>query len=579
MASRSHFCRAAALLLAALAAPAAARPSKPSKDDAPVAAPMSEQFKSYSSKFAKSYESDAEAKAAERNFAANDAVIVAHNNQPLSFKLGHNKYSDMSALEFREAMLVPDLQARKLFMDKTRSTKVSVHKKGDYGLKEMLPQTVDWEAEGGVTPVSDQGRCAGSYAFSAVSAMESAAFIASGMKKGGLPELSRQQLLDCDYGKDSNQDQGCKGGIPAHAFGWTAMHGGLCLEEDYALISSDGRRYTCRQLSCAPQVGITGYKDVAAHDEDALQDAVAQQPVTVAVSASMAVFQLYKEGVFDHPLGKDLPPDHTMLVVGYGTTAAGVNYWKVKNSWGTTWGMDGYMLIKRGTNANGIAAMPSYPIGVGKPAEMPAPTEDAGPAMRGGPVPQPSVYEGACHPPKDGDVKLSSYPSGHVLLWYDNEWHTVCNEAANQAFATLVCKMLGFSRDEYAGDLTAPKSYPMISSPHCTGTEASLMDCRFDAVYKNDYCSTYRNMLAMYVTCADGEMTNYTTHCGYKAPDVEESLRAEALPQGQGQGAGPGAPRAAQLLLLAAVGAGVVAALSVGARAIAKRQQPAPAQV
>jgi hypothetical protein len=58
----------------------------------------------------------------------------------------------------------------------------------------------------------------------------------------------------------------------------------------------------------------------------------------------------------------------------------------------------------------------------------------------------------------------------------------------------------------------------MVSSPHCIGNEESLMTCRFDPTYRNQVCSTYRNMVAMYVTCANGEMSNYTYHCGYKSP-------------------------------------------------------------
>lgn len=447
-------------------------------------------------------------------------------------------------------MLTPDIHQRKLMVDKMDTKKLAMHKKGDYGLKEMLPQSVDWETEGGITEIDDQGmvrrlpsaytglssrrrpsqtalrgvlrvQCAGSYAFAAASAMETAVFIASGMKKNSVPRLSRQQLLDCDHGTTSSADQGCRGGIPDYAYGWTAVHGGICAEAEYPYLSANGLRYTCRQLSCTPVTGIRGYKNVMPRDEDALQDAVAQQPVTVGVSAGMPVFQLYKDGVFDHPLSSSMALDHAMVVIGYGTTKQGINYWKLKNSWGTTWGQEGFMLMKRGVNMAGIAIMPSYPIGVGDPTKIAAEEAANAKPVPNAPPKQPTAYDGACHAPQEGDVKLSSYPSGNVLLWYDGEWHTVCNEKTNPAFANLVCKMLGFSRAEFVGDLTAAKSYSMVSSPHCLGSESSVIDCRFDAVYKNDFCSTYRNMLAMYLTCADGEMSNYTMHCGYKSPGRE----------------------------------------------------------
>ena len=42
--------------------------------------------------------------------------------------------------------------------------------------------------------------------------------------------------------------------------------------------------------------------------------------------------------------------DHAVQVVGYGTTDDGVDYWKVKNSWGIHWGDEGFFKIRRGYN-------------------------------------------------------------------------------------------------------------------------------------------------------------------------------------------------------------------------------------
>jgi C1A family cysteine protease len=92
--------------------------------------------------------------------------------------------------------------------------------------------------------------------------------------------------------------------------------------------------------------------------------AVVQQPVAVAIEADENAFQFYSSGVLTKPCGTNL--DHGVLLVGYGTEG-GLDYYKVKNSWGTTWGQEGYVLLGRGATYNGnqgqcgIQMDPSYP--------------------------------------------------------------------------------------------------------------------------------------------------------------------------------------------------------------------------
>ena len=108
---------------------------------------------------------------------------------------------------------------------------------------------------------------------------------------------------------------------------------------------------------------ITGHEDVPVNSESALLKAVAMQPVSVAIDASGFDFQLYSSGVFNGTCGTEL--DHGVTAVGYGTTEDGIKYWLVKNSWGTSWGEDGYIRMQRDIEAKegicGIAMMASYP--------------------------------------------------------------------------------------------------------------------------------------------------------------------------------------------------------------------------
>merc|ERR1712187_515344 len=105
------------------------------------------------------------------------------------------------------------------------------------------------------------------------------------------------------------------------------------------------------------QGGVTGYRYV--YGENALASAVEQQPVSVAIEADQSSFQLYSGGVMTGSCGTQL--DHGVLAVGYGTDG-GNQYWKVKNSWGASWGENGYIRMVRGQNQCGIGNQPSYPV-------------------------------------------------------------------------------------------------------------------------------------------------------------------------------------------------------------------------
>lgn len=146
------------------------------------------------------------------------------------------------------------------------------------------------------------------------------------------------------------------------AFKYVEANGGLCSEAEYPYTAKDG---TCKASTCGTKYdAITGYKDVTADSEADLAAAVAEGPVSIAIEADQSAFQFYSGGVLTGLCGDRL--DHGVLVVGYGEDN-GDKYWKVKNSWGETWGMDGYILICKECDKNGgkgecgILMEPSYP--------------------------------------------------------------------------------------------------------------------------------------------------------------------------------------------------------------------------
>ena len=163
--------------------------------------------------------------------------------------------------------------------------------------------------------------------------------------------------MDCD-----TTDSGCNGGWMENAFPF-AKTNSICTEGSYPYTATDR---ACNLSGCQvgiPQGGAVDYTDVSIDSEQAMMSAVAQQLVSIAIETDQYSFQLYSSGVFTVSCGTRL--DHGVLAVGYGSEA-GTDCWKVKNSWGSSWGEQGYVRLQRGKGGVGecgiLAEPPSYPV-------------------------------------------------------------------------------------------------------------------------------------------------------------------------------------------------------------------------
>jgi C1A family cysteine protease len=287
-----------------------------------------------------------------QNFADNHDFITKHNAQKSTFTMAHNKFSHLSWEEF--------LQESRLGLTKRQENAKadSIHAPVD---KSTLPRSVDWEAKGAVTPVKDQGQCGSCWSFSATGALEGIYQITY----NDLQSFSEQELVSCD--QSFLGDHGCNGGLMDNAFKWVQSNGGLCTESAYPYTSGVTKENgECNSHSSCDntKLKVTSYTDVTKNSEEALMSALVQQPVSVAIQANQPAFQFYSSGVLTGECGTSL--DHGVLAVGYGTYSDGTDYYKVKNSWGPSWGMDGYILIERGNTQKGgecgiLMGPPSYP--------------------------------------------------------------------------------------------------------------------------------------------------------------------------------------------------------------------------
>jgi len=160
---------------------------------------------------------------------------------------------------------------------------------------------------------------------------------------------------------------GCNGGLMDSAFSWINKNGGLCSESEYPYTSGVTKTAGSCGTSCDLVDGsqIMNFVDVEPSSDDAMMTALAKQPVSIAIEADQTDFQLYKSGVFTGSCGTNL--DHGVLAVGYGTLD-GLDYYMVKNSWGTGWGSSGYIFLGRGDQYNkgngqcGLLMQASYPV-------------------------------------------------------------------------------------------------------------------------------------------------------------------------------------------------------------------------
>jgi cathepsin L len=276
------------------------------------------------------------------------AAIVKHNADPAAtYKQGTNENSDMTDNEKQQRN---GFKATTKTHNAVKAIPKSVHASTtippSFNVTNLMP------------PVVNQGVCGCCYEMATMAIIDGVNKRNSTQYKTPAMTFSDQQVLDCDL-----YDAACSGGNPGNVFEF-AYETGLVQTANYAALTSPktNKAGTCNtKAPIAWHLAAAGYADLTSQGlETTLQQVVyALGPAVVSMDANDPALSNYKSGVYSPAAGKCssaiASANHVVVITGYGTDpVTKLNYWIVRNSWGTSWGMGGYMWMKRGTNACGI---------------------------------------------------------------------------------------------------------------------------------------------------------------------------------------------------------------------------------
>jgi len=300
------------------------------------------------------------------NYMTMHAFINEHNANPNHTSvMGHNHLSHLHESEkkaMRGARPPPNVAA-------LHTNPVAPPTDAD---ERSYPSSLDWRAysdgKNYVSPIQSQGSCGSCWTFSATATLESRwAFV----NQESVSKFSEQNILDCCHTGSTNGNN-CNGGWYTDAWAYVASYKGFAVSDitgtnDATLPKGYiGQNY----LSSYPYTGegsqscsfsdnhIGGWSypykygskyyasyNIQTKSASAFKKALQSGPISVAIDASGNAFSAYASGTLQaSSCGTSL--DHAVNCIGYGSDDNG-DYWLLRNSWGTSWGLSGYMKFER----------------------------------------------------------------------------------------------------------------------------------------------------------------------------------------------------------------------------------------
>jgi C1A family cysteine protease len=266
-------------------------------------------------------------------FVQNLQIIDGRNAQELAAGgeecHGITQFVDLTQEEFRQRYLgsFPSMRTNEGEVADIVATDVGSYNK-------------DWTGTY-TTAVKNQGQCGSCWAFSATEQIESDAM----RTLGKTYVLSPQQITSC-----ATKAYGCNGGWTEVAYSYVKSAGGIEQNSDYPYTSPPTGQ--CKASSSKYVVTVNGYKTISGESNMASYVGTTG-PLSVCLDASN--WSSYTGGIMS-VCGNQV--DHCVQAVGVNSGTGG--YWKVRNSWGVTWGESGYIRLAYGKNTCDITNDPTY---------------------------------------------------------------------------------------------------------------------------------------------------------------------------------------------------------------------------
>ncbi|CDW82961.1 cysteine protease [Stylonychia lemnae] len=286
-------------------------------------------------------------------FIDNKSFIQKSNKENKDFQLIQNYFSDQTEQEYKQTLTLKT-QKNVKNIKKIEQVVDQLKNLGNTNafktISKAMPQSLDWRYSNIVTAIKNQGSCGSCYAFASTASLESLLLLQDKNKFKGI-DLSEQQLLDCSDNYYGNS--GCRGGDMYYAFAYLKQNK-IQSESTYPYIGKDS---LCRYDANKGIINIKGQIYFSTDNTTLIKEQVLKGPITVGMDASSPYFRQYSSGIITTTkCGTSL--NHAVIIIGYGLDK-GLEYWIIKNQYGTRWGERGFARIKM-QNGQGICGLNQY---------------------------------------------------------------------------------------------------------------------------------------------------------------------------------------------------------------------------